>query len=502
MIKFRDILAASLLLLPVTGAWGQTYDQVQRHNPWNAGGNAAGIRMDSVTVSFAEIYGRYGSGRLRDTYQPGEWWSAGAVAGTTVDTEKYTMAGSFSFDHTSGKNMSGSMFIRPGFYPVDVLEFTPGRKDRQTYAFTGGASVDIAANWRAGGSIDFSSANYSKRKDLRHTNYRLDMGVSPAVMYHNGDFALGMAYLYRKNTESIDAEEIGTSAGTYYAFLDKGLMYGAYESWSGSGIHLSESGIDGFPVREIIHGGSVQAQWGGLYADLGYRYSKGSVGEKETVWFRFPGHRVSSRIAYRFGGRRASHFLRLGIDWAKQVNNESVLGRETENGITITHVYGSNRIFERTELTLVPEYEYHSRRHTIIAGAWLASSDRLSTLMYPYVESQDMKRYGAYARGELRTGCLEIKAGLSFSSGSLTDKSREVGTEVEPGEAPYHLTDYYNRQNEYLTASRIGAEAAVRWNIRYGIYSEIGADWTHGFNIKYLEGTARWSGTFKLGYNF
>ncbi|MCC8020038.1 MAG: hypothetical protein LIO85_09750 [Rikenellaceae bacterium] len=501
MIKFRNILAAALLLvlLPLAGAQGQTYDEVRRHNPWNAGGNAAGIRMDSATVSYAEIYGRYGAGDLRESFQPDRWWNAGAVAATTVTTEKYSMAGSFRFDHLSGRNMSGSMFIHPGLYPVDVLEFTPGRKDLQTYAFTGGVSVDIAPNWRAGGSVDFSSANYSKRKDLRHTNYRLDMGVSPGVMYHNGDLALGLAYLYRKNTESIDAEEIGTSAGTYYAFLDKGLMYGAYEAWSGSGVHLSESGIDGFPVKETIHGASVQAQWGGLYADIGYRYGRGSVGEKETVWFRFPSHRLTSHIAYRPG---SSHFLRVGIDWTRQVNNESVLGRETENGITITRVYGSNRIFERTELMVAPEYEYHSRRHTFIAGGWLAASERVSTLMYPYVVSQDMKRYGAYARGAVRTGCLEIKAGLSFASGNFSEKSRTVDTTVEPGEIPYHLADYYDWQNEYLTASRIGAEAALRWNIRYGIYWETGAAYTHGFDIKYIEGSHRWSGTLKIGYNF
>ena len=87
------------------------------------------------------------------------------------------------------------MFIHPGFYPVDILEFTPGRKDLQTYAFMGGIAKDIAPCWRIGGKIDFTSANYSKRKDLRHTNYRLDLKVAPSIMYHSDDYAIGFSYI-------------------------------------------------------------------------------------------------------------------------------------------------------------------------------------------------------------------------------------------------------------------------------------------------------------------
>lgn len=110
----------------------------------------------------------------------------------------------------------------------------------------GGIAADAGTNWRIGGKIDFTSANYSKRKDLRHTNYRLDLKVAPGIMYHSDHYAIGFSYIFSKNSESVSAEEIGTAATPYYAFLDKGLMYGAYEAWSGSGIHLSESGINGF----------------------------------------------------------------------------------------------------------------------------------------------------------------------------------------------------------------------------------------------------------------
>lgn len=83
-------------------------------------------------VSYAELYGKNNHGDFRNYYEADKLWSAGAVAKSITHLKKYSLIGSFSFDHTSGKDMSGSMFIHPGFYPVDLLEFTPGRKDLQT----------------------------------------------------------------------------------------------------------------------------------------------------------------------------------------------------------------------------------------------------------------------------------------------------------------------------------------------------------------------------------
>lgn len=112
-----------------TATSAQTYDIIERRNSWNAGTNVTGIMMDSVTTSYAELYGNNRHGDFRNSYEAEKSWSAGAVAKSITHLKGYSLTGSFSFDHTSGKNMSGSMFIHPGFYPVDLLEFTPGRKN-------------------------------------------------------------------------------------------------------------------------------------------------------------------------------------------------------------------------------------------------------------------------------------------------------------------------------------------------------------------------------------
>lgn len=309
MSEMKKIYITGLWILCLTsGVSAQTYDIIERRNSWNAGANVTGIMMDSISASYAELYGKNNHGDFRNYYEAKEAWSAGAVAKSITHLKGYSLTGSFSFDHTSGKDMSGSMFIHPGFYPVDLLEFTPGRKDLQTYAFMGGIATDISPNWRLGGKIDFAASNYSKRKDLRHTNYRLNLKIAPSVMYHSGDMAIGFSYIFGKNSESVKAEVIGTAENSYNTFLDKGLMYGAYEAWDGSGIHLSESGVNGFPIKELSNGGALQLQWKGFYGDAEYTYSSGSAGERDAIWFKFPTHRITSHLSYHSNRERKSIF--------------------------------------------------------------------------------------------------------------------------------------------------------------------------------------------------
>ena len=136
MSNMKRIYIECLLLCIVSGISAQTYDIVERRNSWNAGANVTGIMMENTNTSYAELYGSNNQGDFRNSYEASKTWSAGATAKSITHLKDYSLIGSFSFDHTSGKDMSGSMFIHPGFYPVDILEFTPGRKDLQTYSLS------------------------------------------------------------------------------------------------------------------------------------------------------------------------------------------------------------------------------------------------------------------------------------------------------------------------------------------------------------------------------
>ena len=317
------------------GVAAQPYDRIERRNFWNAGRNINGLRTDSVSISFAQLQGGYESGGLRDSYMAPEGWSAGAEARTIMHLQKLSMKGAFSFVNFSGKDMCGSMSGRPGYYPVDILEFTPGGKTRQTYSFEGGITADLSGRWRLGGEIMFTSENYTKRKDLRHTNYLLDMTVAPSVMYHNGDFAAGLSYIFRKSSETVTAEVLGISSGSYYAFLDKGLMRGVYDIWDSQGTHLSETGVSGFPAKELSHGAALQLQWRSLYAELEYLRSEGSMGEKQNIWFRFPADRFAVRAGWSSGKGPIRNFIRAEAGMEDRRNYESVM--ESDTGRSDSH---------------------------------------------------------------------------------------------------------------------------------------------------------------------
>ena len=503
MSEMKKICITGLWLLCIVyGVSAQTYDIIERRNSWNAGENVTGIRMDSISSSYAELYGKNNHGDFYHSYEAEKSWNAGAIAKSITHLKGYSLTGSFSFNHTSGKDMSGSMFIQPGFYPVDILEFTPGRKNLQRYAFMGGIASDIAPNWRLGGKIDFAASNYSKRKDLRHTNYRLDLKVAPSVMYHSGDLAIGFSYMFSKNSESVKAEVIGTTENSYNAFLDKGLMYGAYEAWDGSGIHLSESGINGFPIKELSNGGALQLQWKRFYGDIEYTYSSGSAGERDAIWFKFPTHRIASHLSYHFKQGKKEHFLRLNLQWSHLVNNENVINKETVNGITTTYINGSNRIFERDAFSVHPEYEFISPRTEVRLGTHISTFKRLTTQMYLYVASEKMLCTQTYVSSVFHIGKFDLKAAASFAIGNSTEKSRVITTDTEPGDPPYRLTDYYNLQNEYATAPQATLRLGLRYHFNHGIYAEVQGSYTRGFNLHYIDGSSRWNETIKLGYTF
>ncbi len=409
MSKSRYICAFCLLLCSMAVS-AQTYERVLRDNLWNDSQNITGVRQDTVSRSYAELFARYEGGEFRDPSQARQGWSAGAVTASIRHLEKMTLKGSFSFVQTEGYGMCGSMSIHPGFYPVDVLEFTPGRKTLQTYAFDGGISYDVAPNWRIGAMMDFEAANMAKRKDLRHDNWWLDMTVSPGIMYHAGDFAVGVNYVFRKTSETIKADQVGSSESSYYAFLDKGMMYGVYAPWTGSGLHLQEFGVNGFPVKDFSNGAALQMQYKGLFAEAEYLHTSGVIGEKEYIWFLFPGDAVNARIGYRHIGRKAQHYARLGFGWKGRELDENVLEKVTSNGVATVIQHGSNNIASENTWTLSPEYEFVSDKVEILAYADVVLKEKMSSQMYPYIYTQSLLTWNAGLKALFHIGAFDLGA--------------------------------------------------------------------------------------------
>ena len=503
MNKVSLISILCLLMCSMTLS-AQTYEDALRDNFWNDSRNVTGVRQSKLSGSYAELFAGYDAGGFRDTWQAAQSWNAGAVTASIQHLDKMSLKGSFSFTQTEGYGMCGSMFIKPGYYPVDILEFTPGRKTLQTYAFDGGLAYDLGSRWRIGAMMDFESANMAKRKDLRHSNWHLDMTVAPGFMYHKGrNFAIGANYLFRKTSETVEAEQIGISESSYYAFLDKGLMYGVHSIWTGSGLHLDEAGVKAFPVNEFSNGAALQMQYKGLFAEVEYLRTSVSIGEKEYMWFRFPGNEVNVRAGYKhFVWDKAVHYMRLHFNWRDRELSESVLEKVSVGGVATVIDHGSNVISREGSWTLMPEYEYVSKKVEVLVSAKVEGQDKVVSQMYPHVAAQSLIMYGADARAKVHLGMFILAAEAGYSAGSVTEDAWLVSDASGVQTSPYRLQDWYDMHMEYVTAQRLSAGLALRCTFEEGIYIEASGTWTHGFNLKYLTAPNHYGAALKLGYNF
>ena len=483
MNRIRFILLVGMLACGFAVS-AQPYDELVRNSLWSVSDNVTGIRQDTVSASYAELYAGYEGGEFRDTWQAVQSWNAGIRTASVRHMERISFAGSFSFRQTEGYDMCGSMFIRPGSYPVDILEFTPGRKTLQTYRFDGGFSYDLVSKWRAGAMIDFESANIAKRKDLRHSNRLLDMTVAPGFMYHDGDFAVGASAIFGKVSETVEAEQIGTSESSYYAFLDKGMMYGTYSVWSGSGVHLEESGVNGFPVNELSYGLSAQVQYRDFFADFKYMQTSGKVGEKEYIWFRYPGNEMFLNMRYRIVGRfSGDHYFRLSAGRKALVMDETVLEKVSENGIVTVIDHGHNRILSRQTWTLSPQYEFVHPVMEVSAGADVEVCQSITSQVYPFIFSQSLVETSAYLGLVFHVGRFDFGAKGTYGQGWLSEDEKILDTDTGILTSPFRLIDWYDRQMDYRTASRFRSELMARYDFDRGVYLRLNMSsvkgWVH-----------------------
>lgn len=516
--KLSHFTSRILFLLPVLmiafhqeTAAQEKYERTLGVNLWNYGRNANGLRLDEYhdNASFAQVQAGIEKGGFHASNEADEAMQAGAKALTVTWSPKISMVGSFSFDQKRGKDMCGSMFIHPGQYPFDVLEFTPGIKILQEYSFEGGISTDLGEHWKIGGRMDFESDNYAKRKDLRHTNYALDLEVVPSVMYTSGSFSAGLSYIFGKRSESIQAEEIGTSAETYEAFLDKGMMYGALQAWDGGGIHLAEAGVDRFPVHEYTNGVAAQVQLGELYAEVEVDRTSGTVGEKDYTWFKFPGRKFSATAGYRFKGENTLHVVRFLYGWSLQQSDEYVIDKTTVGGVTTPHTYGCNRVFERRSQSFGPRYKLFSDRFLIDAGLGITTNKRQSTLCFPYANDEAFTILDADITASLTAGKWILGAELSFAD-EIIGKSPLIidpDPELDNGwSRPYRLTDWYNLNHEWETCRRLGAGAFVKRYFRIGkadnLFIRADISLLKGMTPQYIDGSTRLGTFLKIGYEF
>jgi hypothetical protein len=275
-------------------------------------------------------------------------------------------------------------------------------------------------------------------------------------------------------------------------------MYGVYSIWTGSGLHLEEAGVKGFPVKDLSHGAALQAQYKGLFAEVEYLHTSGTIGEKEFVWFLFPGNSVDVRLGYKHQG----HFARLDFGWKAGALDETVLEKVTVGGVTTVIGHGQNRIQTHSGWSLKPEYEYVSEKVEVLASANVENHMETASQMYPYVSAQSLMKYGADVRVMTYMGPFDLAVKAGYAGGKVSEEDWITSEDSGVQTSPYRLQEWYDRQMEYETARRMSLGLSLRWNFWKGLYAEAECSWLHGFDLQYISSPDRYGATLKLGYNF
>ena len=464
------------------------------------------LRLNPVTGGRgkADVYGGYEAGGYHTAFAPSSLWKAGASAQGTRHGENTSFTGSFSFEQIEGKEQFTSMFLEPGYFPVDVLEFTPGDKTRQTYKLGGGFATTFAEDFVFGVKANYSAVNYAKRKDIRHTTYGMDLQVEPTFAFVNNGVGLSAAYIFRKRTETIDAEQVGAATDqSYFAFLDKGMRYGTYQVWDGDGIHLDEAGVGVFPVKEFTHGFSYLIDAPMLAGGMSLLWKHGSVGEKGYDWFRYPGFSWKVFLEGRFQG---GHSLRLDLNLQNDQLEESVLDKVSAGGITTPTVYAWNAVSDRAWSSLDLTYAVRFRngplkllRAVLHGGYW----DEKSYLMYPYEDQTHRYNGMATLVAAFGFGPVDLNLRVNGGAGAWKDKGLSGGTDAVDS-VPFRLTPDWLRKMEYFSTTKAGAGLTLTYHLPFvrGLSVQAEGTWLRGFGIELLPGADRWSSTVRIGYDF
>ena len=452
----------------------------------------------------AQVFGGYEAGGYHPAFAPESLWKTGASAQGTRHGESTSYTGSFSFEQVEGKGQFTSMFLEPGYFPIDVLEFTPGDKTRQTYKLGGGFATTFAEEFVFGVKADYKAANYAKRKDIRHTTYGMDLQVEPTFAFVGDDVGISLAYVFRKRTETIDAEQVGAATDqSYYAFLDKGMRYGTYQVWDGDGIHLDEAGVGVFPVKEFTHGFSYLFEAPQIAGGMSLLWKHGSVGEKGYDWFRYPGFSLKLFAEGRFGG---GHSLRLDLDLQHDQLEESVLDKVSAGGITTPTVYAWNAVSDRNWASVDLTYAVRFRngrlkrlQAVLHGGLW----DEKSYLMYPYEDRTERYNGMATLVAAFGFGPVDLNLRVNGGVGKWSEQGLQGGTDAVLSE-PFRLEQDWLRKMEYFSTSKVGVGLVLAYHLKSvrGLTLRAEGSWLHGFGVDLLPGADRRSATAAVEYAF
>ena len=427
----------------------------------------------------AALWGGVEQGWFRPSYAPTFEWSAGARAKGVRHGKNTSWAGSVSFEQKTGYNKLSSMFLEPGYFPVDLLEFTSGTKSRETGRLEAGFLTDLGYEWAIGLKASFEAAYAAKRTDLRHTNFGMNLQVEPTATFMIDDgMGFVTSYVFRLRTERVQTQSSGDAGKG--VFLDKGMRYGAF---------LDAAGV--FPVQEMAHGFSERFCSEELSAGLDWMWKRGQAGGGSFDRFTFPGSTVSVFYQQTFQADQIDHVLRLAYQRERDQLREPAsngtgfnslsdrLGRFAELKYETRFLHGAVK-----SLGITLEGRRHKERSLV--SSWDQTKRNLGT---------------ATLSSAFAFGGLDLKLDAFAGGGLWRDRGR---SRDEKEDTPDRRTRDWLRIMDYQIAPRVGVGGSIAYHFApaRGLFLQVDGHWCHALRVTDTGGRHRGVATLTIGYDF
>ena len=423
------------------------------------------------------LWGGVEEGWFRPTYEGTFQWSAGARAEGVKHGERTTWTGSVSLEQKTGYGMLSSMFQEPGYFPMDLLEFTPGMKSRETGRLEAGFVTDLGYEYAAGLKATFQAGYLGKQSNLRHSSFGMDLRVEPTLTYVMDDnMGLAFAYVFRLKTERV---QVAPGEGDAL-FFDKGLRYGTYVD-----------GTSAFPIREMSNGFGSRFYSEEVAAGLEWTWKRGQAGASGFGSYSFPGSAVSVFYEQVFQAEQVDHFFRVSYQRDRDQLRENIadgagfaavsdrLGRDAELKYEIRFLHGA---VQRLGIAL----DGHRQVDRAMSPLWDQVKRNLGT---------------AALSATFSLGAFELDLDALAGGGLWRDRGR---SKDETANMPYRQTEDWLRLMDYYMAPRVGAGGALTYHFSSpkGLFVRLDGHWIHALNMTATGGQNRETATLRVGYHF
>ena len=469
------------------------FSNLKRSDAWLTSLNAAALtRYSADNAAQAELSLTKEKGAFTDfSGSPDVLQGDAAVEAFYRLSRRTVVYGAMSYSNFSGKDMAGSAFISPltshlsplsRHLPFDIIEDSlnnTGTKHRDTYRLKGAVGISLWHDASIGLSLDYTSANLAKYKDMRHKNKLMDMTFSASVFTQLGNSVqIGATYLYRRTTESVLFSTYGKGGRNFVSFINYGPYIGQIEQFGSTGFTDKSREM---PLVDDIDGASLQFSVGScptlqLYNAFTYAHRRGYYGRRSPYTITFTHHKshtyqYDARLSHQ--SQKSRYFLDFSL-CAENLENTMPGRRELKNDAGATHyeyytpVKTANRLWVNGQASLRADLSPLSEEALSTPGSMSVWSiegglrwahHKQTAYLYPYYRRQHYTCYEPFVsltrNIATQKGVWTVQAGASVRHGDGTPA--EDGTFIEPSDKqtpPPTMDTYFWRDYQWMNAAQ------------------------------------------------